>query len=74
MQTDHKSSNVSSTSHDLDSNRHRDTSSKMVLLRKKKKKKLEDAIYKTMMLVTWDKDKDNKEKNIQRNKRKCRNG
>jgi hypothetical protein len=25
-----------------------------------------------MVLVTWDKDKDNKEKNIQRNKRKCR--
>jgi len=45
----------------------------MVLLRKRKRK-LEDAIYKTMMLVTWDKDKDNKEKNIQRNMHKCRNG
>jgi hypothetical protein len=44
----------------------------MVSLRKRNK--LEDAIYKTMMLVTWDKDKDNTEKNIQRNKRKCRNG
>ena len=50
--------------------RHRDTSSKMVLLRKRKKK-LDDAIYKTMMLVTWDKDK---EKNIQKNKCKCMNG
>ena len=27
-----------------------------------------------MMLVTWDKDKDNKKKNIQKNRRKCRNG
>jgi hypothetical protein len=52
--------------------RHRDTSSKRVLLRKREKK-LEDAIY-TTMLVTWDKNKDNKEESIQGNKRKCRNG
>jgi hypothetical protein len=46
----------------------------MVLSRKRKKKRFEDAIYKTMILVTWDKEKDNKEKNIQRNKRNCRKG
>ena len=62
------------TSISIAKRRNRDTSSQMVLLRKREKKRFVDAIYKTMMLVTWDKEKDNKEKNIRGNRRKCRNG